>query len=183
MKNILKIIIEKIMRVFCRFRPTRYLLIKIIEFKKSILGQIKYQVTNNNLNLDHMKLLYELNRFGHTNPITFSKNLVSELIDYSSYAEFKALNSNNHYKINYDEPINPSNSIWYIHIPKNQSNIISQLSADKELFNLAREYIGSYPKIVDTRIWWSFPKIESGYVSNYGFHYDIDSPKFLNLFI
>jgi hypothetical protein len=65
------------------------------------------------------------------------------------------------------------------------SHLLQALTSDPQLVAIAREYLGTVPVAIQSRIWWSFPgpaDSEEQRLAGQGFHYDIDSYRGLTFF-
>jgi len=171
------------MRILCLTRPTRSLSIIIINLFKNKKNDIQFQ---NDLKIIHDKesILKEINDIGFSSNIDIPKELLNEIISYAKNAIFKEQIGDNSFSIDYLNPINPSNSLWYgNHEIMNDCNALQKIIFNKDILNICEEYFGSKPRLIGSHCWWSFPPDDIEIHHQYGFHYDIDSFKFLKIFI
>ena len=180
----MKKISNKLMRLMCLSRFTRFLGIKYV----SIFRNRKSKLTSakNTLNLlpKDNSILQELERSGFSSSFKIQDDLIDDIVSYASQTTFVEQNGNKKFHIDYSNPIKPSDSIWYGNynlLKENES--LQKIVYNKEILDVCKKYFGVNPKLISSHMWWSFPPDNDEYTHQYGFHYDIDSFKFLKIFI
>ena len=178
---ILEKIRTKSMRLITIFQPTRSIAISL---KKK--NPIMKRVSNKNFSLDTKQYEDEIYQRGFSSIFKIPKDSLKRLIDFCNSSAFYGQYSNGEVYIDYDNPIKPDSSedLWYLNKTiYNDCKEARDLAHNRDLVNVASAYLGREPKLFNTHAWWSFPPKSDGYVHNYGFHYDIDSYKFVKFFI
>ncbi len=170
----------KLMRTFTIFSWTRKIALKIITSKKGL--ELK-SIDNSDINYNAQKILKEIEENGFSSLVNISHERLKKILDYTNTIDFLSVDNNIPFKINYDNPIKPEKSLWYGNSDILRCKEINELVHDSTNLEIATKYLGKTPIIKDVRIWWSFPQENKEYNHLYGFHYDIDSYKFLKQFI
>jgi len=176
----IKKIVIKIMRMIAVFRISRIVALGIVKLLPR--NKIK-RVDNKDVSLNVDKVFKEIEMNGHSNVFAINEERLNKIIEYSNTIEYKNLQGNESFKINYDDPKRPSESLWYANYNIIESNVIKELVYDSKILEIAKKYLGAEPIVKDVRMWWSFPPKNKNYNELYGFHYDIDALKFLKLFV
>lgn len=170
----------KSMRILTINSWTRELALIIVRSKKR--PTLK-SIENEDITYQSGQTLNEIKNNGFSNILTIGDRRLNNIIDYTNNINFLSLETKKAYKINYDNPTKPSESLWYDNGDVIDCKDIKELVYDKKNLEIAEEYLGCTPKIKDVRIWWSFPQDKKEHTPLYGFHYDIDAYKFLKQFI
>jgi len=170
----------KLMRTLTLYSLTRELALKIIRNKKAI--ELK-SVVNNDISYSPKKVLKEIKTNGFSGIVTIGEPRLKKIIEYANSINFFSIDGQESFKIDYETPIKPSKSLWYWNEDIMNCKEVNELVYDKINLEIASNYLGKTPTIKDVRIWWSFPQEKKEYNHLYGFHYDIDSYKFLKQFI
>lgn len=162
-----------------RFQGLRNVGISLAKPNKEIT-----RLENDEFEIDVATYTNEIKDQGFSSPFKIPSSILDKLIAYVKQADFKGQYTGEVSKIDYLKPIKPSKDLWYIdnHIYTNSKEAY-ELVHHKSLVNIARDYLGAEPRLHNVQAWWSFPPPEGEKPHNYGFHYDIDSFKFLKFFI
>lgn len=174
-------------RMITKVKFLRILAIKYYSFR-SISNYIPF---NESVfpELDVSKTIIDIKKYGYSLNIKLRDNLLTEILDFCNTNKVcvdrdvknKIMISTNDHEI-----IKSKGTIFnYTHSFK-KCSAIRKIAYDKNIYEIAKGYLGCEPKFLGTQVFWSYPKEDaSGNPINtplYGFHYDIDDLKFLKLF-
>lgn len=162
-----------------RFQVSRNLGIAMIK-KNAPLKRVE----NVDFEINVEKYVEEIKNKGFSSSFKLPEGVFYQLIDYIKKADFEGQYTKEKVKIDYTDPMKPSKDLWYIDkdIYK-KCKAAFKLAHDKKLVEIAKNYLGKEPRVHNVQAWWSFSPPEGETPHNYGFHYDIDSFKFLKFFI
>lgn len=173
-------VITKIMRMIAVFRVSRTVALKIV---KLIPRKKIERIENKDISLDVDEVFKKIETNGFSDVFKINEDRLNKIIAYSNTIEYKNLQGNQSFKINYDDPVRPSESLWYANDNVLEFDAIKELVYDTKILEIVKKYLGAEPIVKDVRMWWSFPPKNKNYNQLYGFHYDIDALKFLKLFV
>ena len=175
----IKKIKNKGMRIMARFQPTRNLGITLAQKNPKL-----EKVSNESFEIDVDKYVNEIKVKGFSSPFKIPEQILTDLISYIKRADFEGQYTKEQVKIDYDNPVKPSEDLWYIDKDiYSKCSTAYRLTHDRSLVEIAQNYLGREPRVHNVQAWWSFSPPKGGTPHNYGFHYDIDSFKFLKFFI
>lgn len=174
----------KIMRSLSLFSLSRSFLI----FIKKQTNAIFFKSIKPKANLSFIpnidKVVEEVKLDGFSNDLIVPKNILNEIVKYSRTSNYTEQYTNISYKIDYDKPVKPGSNLWYGNKKIfRDCEAVKHLVYDKNILKICEKYLGKNFKIIDCHSWWSFSPSEESNNHQYGFHYDIDSPKFLKFFL
>ncbi len=177
----IKTIANKLMRSFTIFSLSRLLLIRIYPFFRE---NNVYIYSGENIIHDTNKIYSELLESGYSSNIKIPYQILKDIIEYSKLSKYKGQYGEKNYLINYENPSNPGNDIWYgnYNLLK-ECDSVKKLVFNKDVLKICESYLGPKFKLISCHSWWSFPPLNNKSNHQYGYHYDIDSPKFLKIFI
>jgi hypothetical protein len=131
----------------------------------------------------------ELNEKGFAAGIAIPDSSLRGILDYCSGAKFKSGRDGREISIDLrreENPLSPTHHIYRLQEPQNHCEEINRIAHDPFMVEVARRYLKTEPVLVDARIWWSYPYVDSAgnplRTPDFGFHYDIDDYKFLKVF-
>ncbi len=170
---------EKSMRLVCRFNFTRKIGISLVKKNPELVKMDEIDMA-----VDVASFVNHIKDIGFSQTFQLPERAKESLINYAKKASYKGQYSNKIFNIDYENPKKPHTDLWYLDkdIYVN-CDTAKQLAHNTELVEIAKKYLGKEPKIKSTHSWWSFPQDKESYVHNYGYHYDIDSYKFVKFFI
>lgn len=172
---------NKGMRLVTRFQTSRQIAISL----KKDNPKLK-RTSKDSFHLDVNKFVDEINQKGFSSTFHIPSKSLTNLVDYCNSSEFEGQNSKAKVRINYKKPVKPVNQedLWYLNTEiYKECQEANDLAHHEDLVNIAAQYLGKEPKLFNVHAWWSFPPNTDDYVHNYGYHYDIDSVKFVKFFI
>jgi hypothetical protein len=172
---------NKLMRFLSLFHFSRFLLIKIFPVFRSVNELVP---SNEEIIHNTDKIYSELLQSGYSSNINIPTKILKDIIEYSKSSKYKGQYDGHEYLINYESPSNPSNDIWYGNYSLlKECDSVKKLVYNKDILKICEMYLGSKFKLIGCHSWWSFPPLNNKSNHQYGYHYDIDSPKFLKIFI
>jgi len=158
--------------------------------------QIRSKVISDNGNINQNSLNYvilskkteivvnELDVNGYSESIRLSDSTVAQIIkfcDSSLFTPDRTIDQS--VSISFEDENSPStSSIFSILNPHLNSELISEIVEDSQLFQIAEQYLHAKPILMNSQIWYTFPNSVNKNHHNFGFHYDIDDYKFLKFF-
>lgn len=173
-------VLNKIMRTIAIFSWSRTLALWLIKLKPKKTLPV---IINKDIVFEANSIVETIKRKGFSDLVSIDNERLNAIIDYSNKADYIDLSNDKTYKINYSNPIKPSDSLWYTSYNAEQFKEINEIVYDASILSIAKQYLGVEPTIKEAIMWWSFPPEDQNYNPLYGFHYDIDALKFLKLFI
>jgi len=174
-----------VMRIFARFIFFRKIH-ELLQFQNPSEYRFNESIFKN---LDITAIVNELKIEGYSLGINLPTSYLNSILDYakkspcygdSNYQQGflykdKALIEKNNYSFM---------SASYPNLIKNCSSI-KAVSNDPQLFNIAKQYLGFSPKLLNVQMWWVFPKESTDIEKSIWaqkFHHDIDDYKFVKFF-
>ena len=136
------------------------------------------------LNRDTDSILKNLKTCGYAEGINLSSEALNGLIAFCNSNDFTS-DRGVDFKVPIsfsDTSVPSSSSIYSIMNPHLQSEIVEQLIYSSPLSMIAERYLNAEPKLMNSQIWYTFPKDGLQSHHNFGFHYDIDDYRFLKFF-
>jgi len=141
------------------------------------------RTSKEDINIDRDQLLAEVKENGFSSTFNISSKRVNRIIEYNNQVNYKGIDGKGSFNIDYNNPQRPSTELWYTNPNAEECDAIKELVYNEDILHIAKEYLGKEPTIKDVRTWWSFPQDKKEYNHLYGYHYDIDSYKFLKMFV
>lgn len=176
-------IFVRLMRIMCLTQFTRFILIFLYKFfnkKKKILNSVSSENIISNTDL----IINEIIKNGYSSNIIVPSHLIDEIVQYLNNNKFTAQEGEGEFTISYNNPQKPSNSLWYGNYEVlKDCEALKKIVFNEGVLKVCEAYLGTKPTLIGSHCWWSFPPSKEGFNHQYGFHYDIDSPKFLKFFI
>ncbi len=174
----------KLMRYASLFRFSRWVGTQLsLLTKKNIPLELH---PNNYCNINNVEeYLDDIRKNGFSRKFSISSDCLNEVIKFCQSTTFNDADEGKEFKIDYLNPIKPnSKGLWYQNLKVyDQCSTIKELAHNPKILSIAKNYLGTNPVIKSVALWWSFPPPDGIHKSEYGFHYDIDSYKFLKFFI
>jgi hypothetical protein len=168
------------MRTITIFATLRALTLGFLKlFPKTKLSRTK----SDDINIDRDNLLLEIQEKGFSDTFKISPERVEKIIAYNNTVNYKGIDGQGSFNIDYNNPQRPSNQLWYTNPNAEECDAVKELVYNEDILHIAKQYLGKEPTIKDVRTWWSFPQDKKEYNHLYGFHYDIDAYKFLKMFV
>jgi hypothetical protein len=136
------------------------------------------------LQRDAESILKKLQTCGYAEGINLSSEALNGLIAFCNSNEFTS-DRGTEFKvpISFSDSSAPgSSSIYSLMNPHLESKIVEQLIYSSPLRTLAERYLNAEPTLMNSQIWYTFPKDGLQAHHNFGFHYDIDDYRFLKFF-
>ena len=136
------------------------------------------------LNRDTDSILRHLQTCGYAEGISLSPEALNCLIDFCNSKQFSSDRGTDlKVPISFSDSSAPgSSSIYSLMNPHLESEIVEQLIYSSPLRTLAECYLNAEPTLMNSQIWYTFPKEGLQAHHNFGFHYDIDDYRFLKFF-
>jgi hypothetical protein len=134
------------------------------------------------------EIIYGLKREGFSTGISLSESVLREILTFCASTTFspnKAPGEGLRVDLNRaTNPAPPSHLYNCVDVHK-KCTAISALARDSVICRVVAEYLGAEPRLLGTRLFWSYPPAGDAEVldlPDFGFHYDIDGYKFVKLF-
>lgn len=133
---------------------------------------------------DYNDILNNLRKSGFSGGIKLSTAALSGLREFCDQQRFIAdRNSIESFPILFSDKKAPcSSSIYSLLDPHLSSIIVNDLTVNSKLTQIAMDYLGAPPVLMNTQIWYTFPNDSQVGHHNFGFHYDVDDYKFIKFF-
>lgn len=178
---------RRINRILARFYISK-LITKIIILKNSN-SNFDFSKDDNFSDLNIDVVTKNLQRDGIFDKFKINNNDLDLILNYCKMKRFN-FNRNPKKQLNFNERFNFSDLyIMNIMNPHKECETIDKIFRNKKLVEIVKNYLGTYPKLDSSQIFWSIPyydkfgKPKEPPNKEFGFHYDIDGFKFLKFFI
>jgi hypothetical protein len=170
-----------VMRLATLFRVSRSIGIGLSKLKKRPALPVH---VSEDFKVNAAELLSDVRKKGFSRIFKINDRQLNDIRNYCRNTEFKNTETGEFFNIDIDNPLNPSDCLWYQdeNIYTNSATV-KELAHDKSLVEVAKQYLGAEPNIKSVVAWWSFPPKDTAYTPTYGYHYDIDALKFIKYFI
>jgi hypothetical protein len=170
---------EKSMRLACRFNFTREIGISLTKKNQKLATMDEID-----LDVDVTGFVNRIKDIGFSQTFKIPQEVKKGIVNYARKVSYEGQYSNKIFNIDYDNPTKPHTDLWYLDKDiYTNCDIAKQLAHNTKLVEIAKKYLEKEPKIKSVHSWWSFPQDKESYIHNYGYHYDIDSYKFVKFFI
>jgi len=178
---------RRINRILARFSISK-LITKIIILKNS-KNNFYFSNDNNFSEINIVRVTNNLNRDGIFEKFKVNSDDLELILNYCRNKKFN-FNRDPNRQVNFSERFD-FRDLYIMNImnPHKECEAIDKIFRNKKLVEIVKNYLGVYPKLDSTQIFWSIPyydkfgKPKEPPNKEFGFHYDIDGFKFLKFFI
>lgn len=137
--------------------------------------------------IEEKKILNDIKNTGLSLDIHLKNETVEKILHKIEDKNFQVNRDKNRF-IKFSEKKNDDIYLCRLLNPHTYISEIDDLSRNKKILSVVRNYLGTEPIIHSSQIWWTFPYFDQhGKMANppgneFGYHYDVDDFKFLKLF-
>lgn len=178
---------RRINRIIARFSISKLIINFII--LKNYKSNFNFSEDNNFSELNIDIVTKNLKKDGIFDKFKINNNDLELILDYCKNQKFN-FNRDPKKQINFNDRFN-FRELYIMNIinPHKECEVIDKIFRNKTLVEIVKNYLGTYPKLDSTQIFWSLPyydkfgRPKEPPNKEFGFHYDIDGFKFLKFFI
>lgn len=177
----------RIKRIIARFSISS-LFIKYYQFF-SKKRDFKFSNDENFKKIDINQATVELKKYGICDNFQLDNSDLNKILEFCNSSSFY-FNRDKNRTIRFNERLDHKDLyIMNIMDPHKKCEIIENIARNKTIVEIVKNYLGVYPKLDSTQIFWSVPYFDENAKpkdppnKEFGYHYDIDGFKFLKFFI